>query len=134
MEAALAFPFLNVYLHPGPEPVLETQWLGFATGAEFRASVAQALELGREHHVRGWIADDRRLGAVRPRDLQWTHDEVLLAFDRMGLRRLALLESEDALNRLTIDSMYQRALETVSFELRRFTDIEAARAWAAGRA
>lgn len=130
MTNPYAFPYLNLYLHPGPSPSLETHWLGFATGAEFRAGILQALELAREHHVTGWIADDRLLGAVRPRDLEWCFEEVLLALGSLGVRRFALLESEDALNRRTIDSMYQRVQPVVNFEIRRFTELESARSWA----
>lgn len=125
-----AFPYLNLYLHPGPSPALETHWLGFATGAEFRAGIRQAMDLARQHHVTGWIADDRLLGAVRPRDLQWCFDEVLLALGALGVRRFALLESQDAMNRRTIDGMYQRVQPVVAFEIRRFTDVQLARAWA----
>jgi hypothetical protein len=130
MTHSHAFPYLNLYLHPGP--ALETHWLGFATGAEFRAGILQAMELAREHRVTGWIADDRLLGAVRPRDLQWCFDEVLLTLNALGVRRFALLESQDAMNRRTIDGMYQRVLPVVDFEIRRFTEVEPARTWAGG--
>lgn len=130
MTTAHAYPYLNIYLQPGPSPTLETHWLGFATGAEFRAGVTQALELAKEQHVVGWIADDRLLGAVRPRDLQWCFDEVLLALSATGVRRFALLESEDGMNRRTIAGMYQQVQPVVDFEIRRFTDLQQARAWA----
>lgn len=132
MTHPYASPSLNLYLHPGPPPALETHWLGFATGAEFRAGVLQALQLARQHHVTGWIADDRLLGAVHPRDLQWCFDEVLLVLSTLGVRRFALLESQDAMNRRTIDGMYQRAQPVVAFEISRFTDLAQARAWAGG--
>ena len=132
MQTALSLPYLNIYLHDGPLPALETHWLGYASSADFRAAVAQAVVLGRQHGVRGWIADDRQLGAVRPRDLNWVHDDVLLVLEDLGLQRFALLESQDALNRLTIAGMYERVLPAISYEIRRFDDIQAARAWASG--
>jgi hypothetical protein len=69
---------------------------------------------------------------VRPRDLEWTQDKVLLALEDLGLQRFALLESQDAMNRLTIASMYERVQPAISYEIRRFDDLEAARAWATG--
>jgi hypothetical protein len=125
------FPYLNLYLHP-EGPTVETSWLGFATGPEFRAGVLQALQLGRHHHATGWVADDRLLGAVRPRDLQWCFDEVLLLLDQVGIERFALLEAQDAMNRRTIDAIYQELQPAVRFAIRRFTDLPQARAWAAG--
>jgi hypothetical protein len=132
MQTALSLPYLSIYLHDGPLPALETHWLGFASSADFRAAVAQAVGLGRQHGVRGWIADDRLLGAVRPRDLDWVHDEVLLVLDGLGLQRFAHLESQDVLNRRTIAGMYERVQPTISYEIRRFDDLAAARAWASG--
>lgn len=132
MTPSLALPYVNLYIHEGVWPVLETHWLAFATSAEFRSSVGQALQLAHQHRVKGWIADDRLLGAVRPRDLDWIYKEVLLAMSNAGLQRFALLESNDALNRLTIATMYQRAQGNVAFEIRLFDDIELARAWAGG--
>ncbi|SNR28712.1 MULTISPECIES: hypothetical protein [Hymenobacter] len=132
MRSALSFPYLNVYIHEVPSPTLETHWLGFANSTDFRASLTQALQLGRQLQVKGWIADDRLLGAVRPRDLQWTHEKILLPLDTIGLQRFALLESSDTLNRLTIASMYHQASPDVRFEIQRFDQISRARAWASG--
>lgn len=132
MLSLATFSFLNILLHPGARPVLETQWLGYARGADFRAAIEQALALARQHAVRGWLADDRLLGAVRPRDLAWVQQQVLTGIERLGVRRFALVETTDALNRHHIGAMYEQAEPDLGFELRRFTDIEAARAWASG--
>jgi hypothetical protein len=130
MTPAHTFPYLNLYLHL-EGPTVETSWLGFATGSEFRAGVLQALELGQQYHATGWVADDRLLGPVRPRDLQWCFEEVLLTLDKVGIRRFALLESQNAMNRRTIDAIYQELQPAVRFTIRRFTDLPQARAWAA---
>ncbi|MCC3160287.1 STAS/SEC14 domain-containing protein [Hymenobacter sp. 15J16-1T3B] len=132
MQPLLSLPYLSVFLHPGP--ALETQWLGFATSAEFRAAIKQLLALGQAHRVRGWLADDRLLGAVRPRDLDWSSQHLLAGLDRAGLQRFALVESQDVLNRHTITRMYEQVVPAVGFEIRRFAAIEQARAWAAGGA
>lgn len=134
MLSLATFPFLNILLHPGPVPVLETQWLGYARSTEFRTALEQALALGRQHAVRGWLADDRLLGAVRPRDLAWVQQQVLAAIGQLGVRRFALVETTDALNRHHIGAMYAQAEPALGFALRRFTDIGVARAWAGGAA
>ena len=126
------YPFLNLLLHPGSVPVLETEWLGFAGSADFRAALEEVMRLARLHKVAGWVADDRRLGAVRPKDLAWTHEHVLQPLSVLGVRRFAHLESVVALNRLTIDGLYRTALPGLAYEFRHFTDLGPARAWAAG--
>ena len=128
-----SYPFLNLVLHSGgPHNVLETEWLGFAGSADFRAALTEALRLARLHRITGWVADDRRLGAVRPKDLDWTHAEVLAPLGELGVQRFAHLESEEVLNRLIIDGMYQRSVPGLPYEFRHFTSLAEARAWAVG--
>ncbi len=134
MTTTLAsYAFLNLLLHSGGQrPVLETEWLGFAGSHDFRLALTEALRLARLHHVAGWVADDRRLGAVRPKDLAWTHTQVLVPLGELGVVRFAHLESEEVLNRMIINGMYQAASPDLSYELRHFTSLPEARAWAAG--
>ncbi|RZJ58345.1 MAG: hypothetical protein EOO55_00975 [Hymenobacter sp.] len=127
-----AYPFLTILLHADTHQVLETEWLGFAGSTNFRAALTEALRLARLHRVTGWVADDRRLGAVRPKDLDWCHDAILMPLSDLGVRRFAHLESEEALNRLTIDGMYQSALPGLAYEFRHFASLPEARTWAAG--
>jgi hypothetical protein len=132
MTTTLAtYPYLTVLLHTGSRNVLETEWLGFAGSTDFRAALLETLRLARLHHVKGWVADDRRLGAVRPKDLEWTHTTLLIPLAEIGLLRFAHLESEETLNRITINGMYQSAIPGLPYEFRHFTSILEARSWAA---
>jgi hypothetical protein len=131
-QTLASYPFLNLLLHPGPAPVFETEWLGFAGSADFRTALEEAVRLARLHKVVGWVADDRRLGAVRPKDLAWTNEHVLQPLGVLGVRRFAHLEAQEALNRLTISGLYKAALPDLPYEFRHFTEIGPARAWAAG--
>jgi hypothetical protein len=134
MTTTLAtYPFLNILLHTGTRNVLETEWLGFAGSTDFRAALTEALRLARLHRVTGWVADDRHLGAVRPKDLEWTHTTVLAPLSDLGLIRFAHLESEETLNRITINGMYQSAVPGLAYEFRHFTSLTEARAWAGGQ-
>ncbi|RTQ52082.1 hypothetical protein EJV47_03370 [Hymenobacter gummosus] len=132
MSVLLAHPFLHVHLHPGPVPVLETEWLGFAGSADFRAALTQAVDAARLHGGRGWVADDRRLGPVRPVDMDWVADWLLPTLDALGIRRFALVESEESLNRFLINNMYQTVTpELPQMEFQAFPNLAEARAWAA---
>lgn len=131
MTTSLAvYPFLKVWLHTGQHSVLETEWLGFVGSTDFRLALTEVMRLARQHHVAGWVADDRRLGPVRPKDLEWTHQHVLEPLAEVGVQRFAHLESQEALNRLTINGMYQNAIPGLPFEFRHFTSLPEARAWA----
>ena len=132
MRLLLSFPYLNLYLHEGPAPVLELQWLSYVSSADFRAAATQALAFTRTYHVKAWLGDDRLLGAVRPRDLEWAEQDILLPLAQAGVVRFARLESQDALNNHIISSMYARAEASVPFAIRHFADLPTARAWATG--
>ena len=132
MRTLLAFPYLNLYLHDGPTPVLELQWLSYVSSADFRAAATQALDFTRTYHAKAWVGDDRLLGAVRPRDLEWAEQTILHALAQAGLERFALLESQDALNRRIISGMYTRVESEMPFTIRHFDDPLAARVWASG--
>ncbi len=134
MTTTLAtYPFLRLLLHTGgPHPVIETEWLGFAGSQDFREALTEAVKLARLHRPTGWVADDRHLGAVRPKDLDWTHTKVLVPLGELGITRFAHLESVQVLNRITIDGMYQSAVPGLPYEFRHFTVLAEARAWASG--
>jgi hypothetical protein len=132
MRTLLTLPCLTIYLHEAAKPVLELEWLHYAASADIRAAVTRALQLSIEHQVKSWVTDDRRQGAIRPSDLEWAEQAVLLPLDRAGLERYAQLESNDSLNRLTVATMYTRIQPLLRFEIRRFEAIELAREWASG--
>ncbi|RYU77850.1 hypothetical protein [Hymenobacter persicinus] len=131
-ELLTAFPYLNIYLLRGPQPALETEWRGFVGSADFRSALAEALELARKHAVVGWVADDRRLGALRPKDLDWSFRYLHAPLAELGVRRFAQLEAEEPLNRFIIGTKYQQATAALPFELRQFADLDLARRWACG--
>lgn len=83
---------------------------------DLRAALTDALRLARLHHVAGWVANDRRLGAVRPKDLEWAQQALLAPVAEVGVLRFAHLESEETLNRLTINGMYESILPSLPYE------------------
>lgn len=134
MRPLLDRPYLKLFLHEGPPAMLELQWLRYAGSADFRAVALQALAFSQQYRVQAWVADDRHLGAVRPRDLEWAEEAIMAPLDQLGLQRFAKLESLDSLNRLTVGAMYTRVQPALHFEVRNFSDLDQARAWASGGA
>lgn len=134
MRPVLSLPFVTISLHEGPVPVLELQWLHYAASADFRPAALQALALSQQYRVQAWVADDRHLGAVRPRDLEWAEQAIMVPLDQLGLQRFAKLEALDSFNRLTVGAMYTRMQPVLTLELRNFSDLDQARAWASGGA
>ena len=132
MKTLFTTPSLTMYLHEGALPVLELSWQGYLPGSAFREAVLRSLALGAQYQVRGWLSDDRLLGALRPRDLEWAAEVGMKGLNDLGIQRFAQLESQDALNRRTIDGMYQQVTPALAYDVRRFDDLTQARAWVSG--
>ena len=59
MQPLLSTPYLKLYLNPGGSRALEAQWNGVPSSVQLRQATLDCVTLAREHHVSGWIADDR---------------------------------------------------------------------------
>jgi len=121
-----------VQLHHDPAgATLETEWLGFVNSEQLRSSLTEALRLARQHRVKGWVANNTLLRTIRPADQDWINQVWFPEFAKLGVRRLAIIESQDALNRMGITNIIQRATEHIPFDTQYFSDATAARRWAA---
>lgn len=129
MKVLFAAPYLNILLHEQTK-VLETEWLDFANSQQLRASLTEALQLGRRHRVRGWIGNNARMRTIRPTDQDWMNLEWFPEFTKLAVKRLAVVVSNDALNQMGIDNILTRASAHVPFDTRYFAGIEEARSWA----
>ena len=131
MELLATFPFLRLHLHHDTGcRAIEAEWRGFVSSAFLRQALTEALTLARRHGVQAWIADDRRLGPVRPADLEWVVTTVVPEFITLGIERFAMVEAEDPLNKLLITNATDTVTQELPLLVRRFTDPEAARRWA----
>ncbi|NML68021.1 hypothetical protein HHL22_22720 [Hymenobacter sp. RP-2-7] len=130
MKTLFTAPYLTIYLHDSPAPMLELSWQSYAGSADFRAAAQQALALTQQFQVKAWLGDDRLLGAVRPADLQWAEHDILPALAQAGLQRFALLAPVAPMNNLLLGDMYKRTIPQLPYEIRYFTDLTEARTWA----
>ncbi|UOR05177.1 hypothetical protein MUN82_19845 [Hymenobacter aerilatus] len=131
MKVLFTAPYLTILLDEQTR-VLETEWLDFANSQQIRSSLLEALRLGRQHHVRGWIGNNTRMRTIRPTDQDWMNQEWFPEFKKLGVARLAVVVSNDALNQMGIDNILTRASAHVPFDTKHFASVEDARRWAGG--
>lgn len=110
---------------------LETEWLGFVNSEQLRTALTEALRLARQHRTQGWVANNTLLRTIRPADQDWINQIWFPEFAKLGVLRLAIVESQDALNRMGISTIMQRATAHVPFDTQYFTNADEARRWAA---
>ncbi|TGD77169.1 hypothetical protein [Hymenobacter wooponensis] len=128
-----ALSSVSFYLHNIGCRALEARWSDHGGSESFREAVLEGLALARQYQAECWIADDRQLGPMQSADLEWVATDVLPALAECGVRRLAIIESDDLLNRELIEEAYSPPLDTLPIEVRHFTDLPTARAWACSK-
>ena len=131
MPVIYRVPYLLLH-HHSTGPVLETEWLDFANSEQIRSSLTEALRLGRVHRVQGWIGNNLKMRTIRPADQDWMNQTWFPEFAKLGVKRLAVVVSQDALNQMGISHILQRASEHVPFDTQYFSDPAEARRWAGG--
>lgn len=129
MKVLFTAPYLNILLDERTR-VLETEWLDFANSQQIRSSLMEALRLGRQHRVRGWIGNNTKMRTIRPADQDWMNQEWFPEFKKLGVSRLAVVVSNDALNQMGIDNIITRASAHIPFDTKHFASLEDARRWA----
>jgi hypothetical protein len=119
-------------LHHDPVgATIETEWQGFVNSEQLRASLLETLRLARHHRIRGYIANNTLLRTIRPADQDWINETWFPDFARLGVQRMAIVVSQDGLNRMGIDNIMQRATAHVPFDTQYFAEANTARRWAA---
>lgn len=111
---------------------LETEWQDFVNSDQLRVSLTEVLRQARHYRIRGYIANNTLLRAIRPADQDWINEHWFPDFAKLGVQRLAIVVSQDGLNRMGVDNIMQRATAHIPFDTQHFADADEARRWAAG--
>ena len=130
MPAIYRTSFLNLH-HDPAGATLETEWLGFVNSEQLRSSLTEALRLARQLRIKGWVANNLLLRTIRPADQDWINQVWFPEFAKLGVERMAVIISQDGLNRMGIDNIMQRATDHLPFDTQHFADAQGARHWAA---
>lgn len=116
--------------HDAAGATLETEWLDFANSEQIRSSLTEALRLGRQYRIRGWIGNNLKMRTIRPADQDWMNNVWFPEFAKLGVQRLAVVVSQDALNQMGINNILQRASAHTPFDTQYFASPDEARQWA----
>ena len=114
--------------------VLETDWQDFVNSEQLRTSLTEVLRLARQYRIKGYIANNTLLRTIRPADQDWINEHWFPEFAKLSVQRLAIVVSQDGLNRMGVDNIMQRATAHIPFDTQHFASADVARRWAAGAA
>ena len=104
-------------------------WNGFLSGDVLRNAVEQCLRLMEEEKPVNWLADNRKMKAIRQKDQEWLQATMIPKLAASSLRKMATLVSEDIFNRMAVDNLFVRASEQFKFDHQYFKSELAANQW-----
>ncbi|MBC3540703.1 hypothetical protein ACFSC6_12505 [Rufibacter sediminis] len=84
-------------------------WNGFLNSQEFQEAASVCIALIEEKAPTRWLADNRKMKAIRQADQQWFVETIIPRLLHSSLRRMATLVSEDLFNKMAVEQMLQRA-------------------------
>ena len=128
MQTLFTAPYLRIH-HDGFAHALELEWLDFADSAALRTGLDTGLELAAQYHVRAWIGNLKRMRLIRPQDQEWINTDWFPRFSRLDVLHMALIESQDVLNRQGVTRIMHRAHGLTPLSTAYFSTVEEARSW-----
>lgn len=118
----------TIEVHPA-QKLVRLIWKGPVEGAAYRAILAKLMEAVKEYGLVLWLSDGRRSGAILPEDQQWTMQEFTPQVMAAGLRRIAIVNSEDRLNHSAVDRMVNDTPAEATYAVAFFEDPAIAQLW-----
>lgn len=121
-------PYLQLYYNQETQTA-RAVWSGFLSSAEIQTACFICIKLLEELNPKNWLADNRKMKAIRQRDQEWIIAELAPRLANSSLRKMATMVSEDIFNQMAIENIYTRAGQSIKFEHQYFKQEEAAAQW-----
>ncbi len=111
-------------------PCVIMQWKDFATSTEFKLGLNKGLELLMEKKTGNWLADLRKMDVIDPDDEQWSNEDWFPRAIAGGVKKMALIPSEDIFNKLSVENIMNEVAGT-GLIIHYFENPEEAKNWLA---
>ena len=118
----------TIEVHPSQE-LVRLIWKGPVEGERYRAILLKLMDAVKEYRLALWLSDGRRSGAMLPEDQLWTMQEFTPQVMAAGLRRIAIVNSEDRLNHSAVDQMVNDTPAEAAYDVAFFEDPAIAQLW-----
>lgn len=104
-------------------------WNGFLSSENYRSGSQICINLIYNQNISKWLADNRKMKAIRKQDQEWTVEHMVPKLARSPLRKMATIVSEDIFNQMAVESMFTRSSDLINFEHHYFKDEITALIW-----
>ena len=104
-------------------------WNGFLSGETLRYAVQQCLQLIEEEQTLNWLADNRKMKAIRQKDQEWLESVIIPKLMASPLQKMATMVSDDIFNQMAVENLHSKANKQVKFDHQYFKNEKAAAQW-----
>jgi hypothetical protein len=120
--------YLTLYHDPARQRA-RAVWTGFLSGEVFRSNVGITLRFLEDKNPLFWLADNRKMKAIRQKDQDWFGHEILPRLGVSSIKRMATLVSEDLFNQMAVEALFTRANQLIRFDHQFFKTEQEALDW-----
>lgn len=120
--------FVTLYYDPSRR-LGRAVWNGFLSGEAFRSNCIISLRLVEDKNPLIWLADNRKMKAIRRNDQDWFQKEILPRLGSSSIRKMAALVSEDLFNQMAVETLLTRGDHFIRFDHQFFKDEQQALHW-----
>ncbi|MEM9828986.1 MAG: hypothetical protein AAF944_00030 [Bacteroidota bacterium] len=100
----------------------------FATSEEFKMGLNKGLDLLVERNTENWLADLRKMDVIDSDDEKWSNKDWFPRALVGGVKKMALIPSEDIFNNMSVESIMNEVAGT-GLVVHDFDDVEKAKTW-----
>ncbi|WKN44069.1 STAS/SEC14 domain-containing protein [Tunicatimonas pelagia] len=111
-------------------PCVVMEWKEFATSEEFRTGLNKGLSLLTDKGTENWLADLRKMDVIDPEDEKWSNEDWFPRALAGGVKKMALIPSEDVFNSLSVENIMSEVANT-DLVIHYFEDPDEAKSWLA---
>ena len=104
-------------------------WNGFLSSSILRNAIEHCLQLLEEEQPLNWLADNRKMRAIRQKDKEWIEANMIPKLVASPLQKMATLVSEDIFNRMAVENLFKRANSQIKFDHQYFKNEKEVGKW-----
>lgn len=115
--------------HEKENSLIHLRWKRFTTTEEFRDGLNTALKYVNELKIERWLANLKNMSVIKEADRNWTNEEWFPQLYKTGLKKMAIVHSQDVFNNLAVSKIMSEAKAERFFIVAYFRDADEAHRW-----
>ncbi|AMM51693.1 hypothetical protein TH61_11575 [Rufibacter sp. DG15C] len=108
---------------------LTLHWRGFVSSEVYHEGMLEALKTSRQAGHLFWILDTKDMKVIRQADQEWTVATWFPQFQLLGVRKFAIVVSDDIFNQMAISSMIAKIRPHIQATVEYFQTMSEALNW-----